>query len=62
MMTAAPREVPSLRIAFSHGGGTFPPVPGGARRAPHGLPRSPAEYARRFYYDTLLFDGGRCAT
>jgi aminocarboxymuconate-semialdehyde decarboxylase len=20
------------------------------------LPRSPAEYARRFYYDTLLFD------
>jgi len=66
------KKCPELRIAFSHGGGTFPfmlpryihnwsgvwneeaPVGGpGARE----LDRSPADYARRFYYDTLLFDG-----
>jgi aminocarboxymuconate-semialdehyde decarboxylase len=65
-------QCPALRLAFSHGGGTFPfmlpryvhnwsgvwneeaPVGGlGAKE----LDRSPAEYARRFYYDTLLFDG-----
>jgi aminocarboxymuconate-semialdehyde decarboxylase len=62
---------PNLRIAFSHGGGTFPfmlprfmhnwsgswnegPQIGGMGAAM--LERSPAEYARRFYYDTLLFD------
>jgi len=63
---------PSLRIAFSHGGGTFPfmlprfvhawsgawneepPPPG--REPALALGRSPAEYARRFYYDTLVFD------
>src|SRR5690606_9707484 len=62
---------PDLRIAFSHGGGTFPfmlpryvhnwsgvwneePPAGGMGAAD--LQRSPAEYARRFYYDTLLFD------
>ena len=47
---------------------TFPPAewsgtwneetPGEGRgaRASGALPHSPAEYARRFYYDTLLFD------
>ncbi len=68
---------PRLRVAFSHGGGTFPfllprfenawsgtwneerppgglPVPASELR--QALPRSPAEYARRFYYDSLLFD------
>jgi aminocarboxymuconate-semialdehyde decarboxylase len=67
-------KCPRLKIAFSHGGGTFPfllprynhhwsgtwneetPVPGRGAAAPDALPRSPAEYARRFYYDTLLFD------
>jgi aminocarboxymuconate-semialdehyde decarboxylase len=67
---------PHLRLAFSHGGGSFPfllprlenawsgawnegdPLVAGAqpselRRA---LPESPATYARRLYYDTLLFD------
>ena len=29
-----------------------PPGPPGAKR----LPRTPTEYARRFYYDTLVFD------
>lgn len=64
-------KTPNLRIAFSHGGGTFPfMLPrlthnwGGSWNEEPGtqgvgydlLPRSPAEYARRFYYDTLLFD------
>ncbi|MPZ15589.1 MAG: amidohydrolase family protein [Chloroflexi bacterium] len=69
-------QVPSLRMAFSHGGGTFPfflprlehawsgtwngeppdpsqPSRGAVRQA---LPRSPTAYARKLYYDTLLFD------
>jgi aminocarboxymuconate-semialdehyde decarboxylase len=67
-------KCPRLRIAFSHGGGTFPfmlprynhhwggtwneepPLEGRGAAAAGALPRSPAEYARRFYYDTLLFD------
>jgi aminocarboxymuconate-semialdehyde decarboxylase len=64
-------ECPALRIAFSHGGGTFPfmlpryvhnwsgvwneETPIGGLGAAE-LERSPADYARRFYYDTLLFD------
>jgi len=65
---------PSLRLAFSHGGGTFPfflprlnhnwsgtwndEPPGGEGRRPLEklLAKSPAEYARMLYYDTLLFD------
>jgi aminocarboxymuconate-semialdehyde decarboxylase len=66
---------PALRVAFSHGGGTFPfflprlenswsgrwdGQPPAAGAAPselrQALPRSPVEYARRLYYDTLLFD------
>lgn len=63
-------QCPDLRIAFSHGGGTFPfllpryqnqwsgtwneeqPIEGRGTS----MPRSPSEYARRFFYDTLLFD------
>jgi aminocarboxymuconate-semialdehyde decarboxylase len=64
-------KCPDLRIAFSHGGGTFPFMlprlthnwggtwneeePGGGPGAAV-FARSPAETARRFYYDTLLFD------
>jgi aminocarboxymuconate-semialdehyde decarboxylase len=65
---------PDLRLAFSHGGGTFPyflprlnnawsgtwnDEPPNEGRAPlrDQLPRSPMEYARRLYYDTLVFDG-----
>ncbi len=62
-------KCPDLRLAFSHGAGGFPlmltraqyfwgrtwneePPPGaGDIREP-----SPAQYARRFYYDTLVFD------
>jgi aminocarboxymuconate-semialdehyde decarboxylase len=64
-------KCPNLRIAFSHGGGTFPFMlprlthnwggtwneePGGKGMGAATLPRSPTEYARRFYYDTLVFD------
>jgi aminocarboxymuconate-semialdehyde decarboxylase len=67
-------KCPRLRIAFSHGGGSFPfmlprynhhwsgtwneepPGQGRGAAAAGALPHSPAEYARRFYYDTLLFD------
>ncbi len=61
---------PGLRIAFSHGGGTFPFLLPRYQNQWSGtwnnepaiegrgvmLPHSPAEYARRFFYDTLLFD------
>ncbi|HEX6511299.1 MAG TPA: amidohydrolase family protein, partial [Chloroflexota bacterium] len=68
-------KCPTLRLAFSHGGGTFPfflprlenswsgtwngqPPPADA--APsllrQMLPKSPTEYARAMYFDTLLFD------
>jgi aminocarboxymuconate-semialdehyde decarboxylase len=68
---------PDLRLAFSHGGGTFPyflprfqhawsgkwngepadlTIPG-ANALRDALPRSPMDYARMLYYDTLLFDG-----
>jgi len=54
---------PELRIAFSHCGGALPillprldhawnVVP----KAKESLPQSPSTYARRFYYDTVLFD------
>ncbi len=61
-------KCPTLRIAFSHGGGTFPSMlprfqhnwggtwneesPANAAQ----LGTSPMEFARRFYYDTLVFD------
>jgi aminocarboxymuconate-semialdehyde decarboxylase len=70
-------QCPTLRLAFSHGGGTFPfflprlehawsgqwngERSQGTRQGPRNalwelLPKSPAEYARTLYYDTLLFD------
>ncbi|MQA83831.1 MAG: amidohydrolase family protein [Streptosporangiales bacterium] len=62
-------KVPNLRLAFSHAAGGFPlvlpraqyfwggtwneePPADGRERAPI----SPSEYARRFYYDSLVFD------
>ena len=54
---------PTVRIACSHGGGGFSIV---LPRLAHGwqltdslraaLPQSPVEYARRLYYDTLVYD------
>jgi aminocarboxymuconate-semialdehyde decarboxylase len=60
-------KVPNLRIAFSHGGGTFPfMLPrlhngwgGSWDEAPPIRPTTgsdPAALARRFYYDSLVFD------
>ena len=56
---------PALRIAFSHGGGAMPVL---MHRLAHAwakvpkskeaLPESPLVYARRFYYDALVFDPG----
>jgi aminocarboxymuconate-semialdehyde decarboxylase len=68
-------KVPNLRIAWSHGGGTFPyllgryqnswsgswnddgPSTGRGPAAEGAQLHGPAEIARRFYWDTLLFDG-----
>ncbi len=54
---------PDVRIACSHGGGGFamvlPRLTHGWRITPalqQALPRSPDEYARQLYYDTLVYD------
>ncbi|MDB5806621.1 MAG: 2-amino-3-carboxymuconate-6-semialdehyde decarboxylase-like [Betaproteobacteria bacterium] len=56
-------RVPGLKIAFSHGGGAFammmPRLVRGWNAVPkakESLPKSPREYARKFYYDCLVFD------
>ena len=56
-------QFPQLRIAFSHGGGTFasllPRFSEGYRVFPavkEALAVPPEEQARRFFYDTLVFD------
>lgn len=54
-------KYPNVRIAFSHCGGSFGLV---LPRMMHGwrtlgdklLPKSPIEYARTMYYDTLVYD------
>jgi len=54
---------PALRIAFSHGGGTLalllPRLQHGWKTFPalaESIPQSPVEQARRFFYDTLVYD------
>lgn len=54
---------PALRIAFSHGGGGLPLLLPRLAHAWHAIPKakeslaeSPLAYARRFYYDALLFE------
>ena len=56
---------PNLRLAFSHGGGVFSIL---LARMTHAwklmpkmketMPEEPGVYARRFFYDTILFDPG----
>ncbi len=62
MMGGMLRRHPTLRIAFSHGGGVFALV---LPRLMHGWKnmkelkekvQSPAEQARKLYYDTLVYD------
>ena len=55
---------PKLRIAFSHGGGTFgqmlPRLQHAWTLAPglkKAMPESPRDLARTLYYDTLVYDG-----
>jgi aminocarboxymuconate-semialdehyde decarboxylase len=55
---------PGLRIGFSHGGGALAILLPRLVHAWHALPKakeslaeSPEVYARRFFYDALLFDG-----
>ena len=54
---------PDLRIAFSHGGGVLPILLGRLNRAwditarlKEALPQPPGRYARRFYYDAIVFE------
>jgi len=56
---------PGLRIAFSHGGGVFSFLVPRMTRAWEVTPRlketilqAPEVYARRFYYDSIVFDPG----
>jgi aminocarboxymuconate-semialdehyde decarboxylase len=55
--------IPSLRIAFAHGGGAFPAILGrldhGFRVRPEArvaIERPPSEYARRLFFDCLTHD------
>ena len=54
---------PALRIAFSHGGGTLamllPRLQQGWKTFPalaDSIPEAPVDQARRFFYDTLVYD------
>lgn len=54
---------PNLRIAFSHGGGAMTNLLPRMNKAwelmpkfKESLPHAPSHYARRFYYDTVVFD------
>jgi aminocarboxymuconate-semialdehyde decarboxylase len=54
---------PDLRIAFSHGGGVLPVLLGRLNRAwdltarlKEALPQRPTAYAKRFYYDAIVFE------
>jgi len=54
---------PKLRIGFSHGGGAFamalPRLEHGWKAVPairDAIPQSPSAYARRLYYDDLVYD------
>lgn len=63
MMAGVIARHPTLRIAFSHGGGVFglvlPRVQHGWNSVPgmrEAVTESPATQARRLYYDTLVYD------
>ena len=63
IMEGVLERFPRLRIAFSHGGGALGPVLhrmefGWASSDRFGgrLPQSPKAYARRFFYDSLVYD------
>jgi aminocarboxymuconate-semialdehyde decarboxylase len=63
IMDGVLERFPRLKLAFSHGGGAFGPI---LHRMEYGwgasehfggrLPQSPKAYARRFFYDSLVYD------
>jgi aminocarboxymuconate-semialdehyde decarboxylase len=63
IMEGVPERFPRLKLAFSHGGGVLAPI---LHRMEYGwrstegfngkLPQSPKAYARRFFYDSLVYD------
>jgi aminocarboxymuconate-semialdehyde decarboxylase len=65
IMEGVLERFPRLRIGFSHGGGVLAPL---LHRMEFGwrstggfegrLPQSPKAYARRFFYDSLVYDEG----
>jgi aminocarboxymuconate-semialdehyde decarboxylase len=65
IMDGVPERFPNLRIGFSHGGGVLAPLlhrmefGWGSTNGFEGmLPQSPKAYARRFFYDSLVYDAG----
>lgn len=61
--SGVPARLPRLRLGFSHGGGAIEPL---VHRLTRGwrltdgfggqVPQPPVEYARRFFYDSLVYD------
>lgn len=63
IMDGVLERFPSLRIGFSHGGGVLAPLLhrmefgwGSTNGFEGRLPQSPKAYARRFFYDSLVYD------
>jgi aminocarboxymuconate-semialdehyde decarboxylase len=63
IMEGVLERYPSLRIGFSHGGGVLGPLLhrmefgwGSTNGFEGKLPQSPKAYARRFFYDSLVYD------
>jgi aminocarboxymuconate-semialdehyde decarboxylase len=63
IMEGVPERFPNLRVGFSHGGGVLAPLLhrmefgwGSTHGFEGKLPQSPKAYARRFFYDSLVYD------
>ena len=62
-------EFPRLKIAIDHGGGFLPYYPGRFDRAfeirpecRENIKKSPSQYMRQFYYDTVIFNRDMLST
>ena len=68
IMEGVPERFPNLKLGFSHGGGVLAPI---LHRMEFGwaatngfegrLAKSPKTHARRFFYDSLVYDGAYLA-
>jgi aminocarboxymuconate-semialdehyde decarboxylase len=63
IMDGVLERFPRLRLAFSHGGGVLAPILhrmefgwGASDHFGGALPQSPKSYAKRFFYDSLVYD------